>query len=94
MIDYYLRFINQTKAAVVLHSVGIHEGTSTESAVDHVGEIVLVPAVMDGYEEKTPATIDTRHHVNLRTRRALHTTQLEQLSEYLVHPVKPVRVWA
>ena len=67
-MDYHLRFIDRDEAVAVLASVGIPDGPTHDSAVDHVGELVLVPAVMDGDEELEPAVIDTRHHVNLRTR--------------------------
>jgi hypothetical protein len=94
MTDYHLRFTDRDEAVAVLASVGIPDGPTHDTAVDHVGEVVLVPAVMDGDEELEPAVIDTRHHVNLRTRTPLTGSQLSELASHLVYPVNPVRVWA
>lgn len=94
MNDYHLRFIDRQQAAEVLAAAGISENPTHDTAVDHVGEVVLVPAVMDGDEELEPAVIDTRHHVNLRTRTPLTGSQLAELADHLVYPVNPVRVWA
>jgi len=94
MNDYHLRFTDRDEAVAVLEAAGIPDGPTHDSAVDHVGEVVLVPAVMDGDEELEPAVIDTRHHVNLRTRTPLTGSQLAELAAHLVYPVNPVRVWA
>ena len=94
MTDYHLRFTDRDEAVAVLEAAGIPDGPTHDSAVDHVGEVVLVPAVMDGDEELEPAVIDTRHHVNLRTRMPLTGSQLAELASNLVYPVNPVRVWA
>lgn len=82
MTDYYLRFIDRYEAVAVLASVGIPDGPTHDTAVDHVGEVVL---------ESAP--IDTRHHVNLRCRNPLNVAQLDILAGYLVYPDNPVRVW-
>ena len=94
MTDYHLRFTDRDEAVAVLEAEGIPDGPTHDSAVDHVGEVVLVPAVMDGDEELEPAVIDTRHHVNLRVREPLNIAQLDALSPYFVFPANPVRVWA
>lgn len=94
MTDHHLRFIDRDEAVAVLASVGIPDGPTHDSAVDHVGEVVLVPAVMDGDEELEPAVIDTRHHVNLRVRKPLSLAQIDALAAYFVFPGNPVRVWA
>lgn len=94
MTDYHLRFIDRDEAVAVLASIGIPDAPTHDTAVDHVGEVVLVPAVMDGDEELEPAVIDTRHHVNLRTRTPLNGAELANLASHLVYPVNPVRVWA
>ena len=94
MNDYHLRFLDRDEAVAVLAAAGVPDGTTPDSAVDHIGELVLVPAVMDGDEEVTPAEIDTRHHVNLRTRAPLTGSQLSEVANYLVYPDNPVRVWA
>ena len=94
MTDYHLRFTDRDEAVAVLDAAGIPDGPTHDSAVDHVGEVVLVPAVRDGDEEIEPAVIDTRHHVNLRVRTPLTGSQLGELVDYLVYPVNPVRVWA
>jgi hypothetical protein len=94
MTDYHLRFTDRDEAVAVLASIGIPDGPTHDTAVDHVGEVVLVPAVMDGDEELEPAVIDSRHHVNLRVRQPLSLTQLDALAAYTVFPANPVRVWA
>ena len=58
MTDYHLRFTDRDEAVAVLEAAGIPDGPTHDSAVDHVGEVVLVPAVMDGDEELEPAVID------------------------------------
>lgn len=94
MTDYHLRFTDRDEAVAVLASIGIPDGPTHDTAVDHVGEVVLVPAVMDGDEELEPAVIDTRHHVNLRVRHPLSIAELDALAPYTVFPANPVRVWA
>lgn len=93
-MDYHLRFIDRQQAADVLAAAGIPDAPTMDTAVDHVGEVVLAPAVMDGDEELEPAVVDTRHHVNLRTRDELAGHQLDELTAFMVHPANPVRVWA
>lgn len=94
MTDHHLRFLDRDEAVAVLADAGIPDGTTPDSAVDHIGELVLVPAVMDGDEEIEPAAIDTRHHVNLRVRTPLSLAQIHDLSPYFVFPANPARVWA
>lgn len=94
MTDHYLRFTDRDEAVAVLASIGIPDGPCHASSVDHIGPVVLEPAIMDGDEELEPAVIDTRHHVNLRTRTPLNGAELANLASHLVYPVNPVRVWA
>ena len=93
MTDHHLRFIDRDEAIAVLASVGIPDGSCHASSVDHIGPIVLEPAIMDGDEELLPPVVDQRHHVNLRCREPLTPEQLELLSGHLVYPQNPVRVW-
>ena len=94
MTDHHLRFIDRDEAVAVLASIGIPDGPTHDTAVDHVGEVVLVPAVMDGDEELEPALIDSRLHVILSVRQPLSLAQLDALAPYTVFPANPVRVWA
>lgn len=94
MMDYHLRFYDRQEMLDTLASIGVPVNPSTETSVDEIGPIVLEPAVMDGDEELEPAVIDTRHHVNLRTRTPLNGAELANLASHLVYPVNPVRVWA
>lgn len=84
--DWYLRFVDETAARAALAIAGVAPGGGRGVAVDMLGPVTLTPSEIDPEtgEVLTPAVIDHRYHVNLRS-----AELPAALTPFLVSPAVP-----
>lgn len=96
MINLMLRFEDETQAVELLAAYrrdGAWITASHSHALDVIGQVVTVPAVIDPDtgDVMAPPVMDPRFHVNLRL---LVDVPPAGLGPYIVNPSHPARVWA
>lgn len=96
MIGLMLRFEDEAEAVAVLATYqrdGAWITASHSHALDVIGSVVTVPAVIDPDtgDVMAPPVMDPRFHVNLRL---LVDAPPAGLGLFIVNPSHPARVWA
>ena len=98
MLDYRLKFVNETAAKEALpwavNANGVWKVSGDRFAVDPIGSICRTPAVLDGAGgEVTPAVIDSAFHINIRLWGDCHLAGVIEATDAVLTPAHPRREW-